>query len=104
MRKSSGLWLLLSILLFSLFWHLGSWGVTESSEARYAEIPREMIETGNWTLPQYLQILHFDKPLMTYWITAIGIKIFGPTPFAIRFFLQIAFLIQIYLVYRISKE
>lgn len=104
MRKSNGLWLLLSILLFSLFWHLGIWGVTESSEARYAEIPREMIETGNWTLPQYLQILHFDKPLMTYWITAIGIKIFGTNAFAIRFFLQIAFLIQIYLVYRICFE
>ncbi len=104
MRKSNGLWLLFSILVFSLFWHLGSWGVTESSEARYAEIPREMIETGNWMLPQYLQILHFDKPLMTYWITAVGIKIFGTTPFAVRFFLQIAFLIQIYLVYKISME
>lgn len=103
-RKSYGLWLLFAVLLFSLFWHLGTWGVTESSEARYAEIPREMIETGNWTLPQYLQILHFDKPLMTYWITAIGIKIFGTNAFAVRFFLQIAFLVQIYLVYRITIE
>lgn len=104
MRRSKSLWLLFSVLLLSLFWHLGIWGVTESSEARYAEIPREMIETGNWTLPQYLQILHFDKPLMTYWITAIGLKIFGVNAFAVRFFLQVAFLIQIYLVYKISFE
>jgi 4-amino-4-deoxy-L-arabinose transferase len=104
MQKFNSLWLLFSVLLFSLFWQLGIWGVTESSEARYAEIPREMIETGNWTLPQYLQILHFDKPLMTYWITAIGIKIAGVNAFAVRFFLQIAFLIQIYLVYKISFE
>jgi 4-amino-4-deoxy-L-arabinose transferase len=104
MQKSNHLWLLFLVLLFSLFWHLGSWGVTESSEARYAEISREMLEAGNWIRPQYLQILHFDKPLMTYWITAIGLKIFGTNAFAVRFFLQVAFLIQLFLVYKITLE
>jgi 4-amino-4-deoxy-L-arabinose transferase len=104
MQKSIVLWALAFILILSLFWHLGSWGVTESSEARYAEISREMLETGNWTLPQYLQVLHFDKPLMTYWITALGLKVFGVNAFAVRFFLQIAFLVQLLLVYKISFE
>ena len=94
--------ILFFVLLFSLFWQLGSWGVTESSEARYAEIAREMLDTKRWLFPQYLQILHFDKPLMTYWITAVGLKIFGTNAFAARFFLQIGYLLQIILVFKIT--
>ena len=104
LRHPAKLGILFSVLLFSLFWQLGSWGVTESSEARYAEIAREMLETDNWLLPQYLQILHFDKPLMTYWLTAAGLKIFGNNAFGVRFFLQIAYLLQILLVFKITRE
>jgi 4-amino-4-deoxy-L-arabinose transferase-like glycosyltransferase len=104
LQHPAKLGILFSVLIFSLFWQLGSWGVTESSEARYAEIAREMLETQNWLLPQYLQILHFDKPLMTYWITAGGLKIFGINAFGVRFFLQIAYLLQIFLVFKITRE
>jgi 4-amino-4-deoxy-L-arabinose transferase-like glycosyltransferase len=104
LQNSTNLRILFALLVFALFWQLGSWGVLESSEARYAEIPREMLETGNWLMPQYLQILHFDKPLMTYWITAAGLKIFGINAFGARFFLEIAFLVQIILVFKITLE
>lgn len=95
--------LLLLIVFFSLIWQLGVWGLTESSEARYAEIPREMMLSGNFLLPKYLGILHFDKPLMTYWITALGYKIWGINAFGARFFLQVAFIVQLILVYRMAK-
>ncbi|MET3114999.1 4-amino-4-deoxy-L-arabinose transferase-like glycosyltransferase [Pedobacter sp. CG_S7] len=100
--NSTKLGILFAVLLCALFWQLGSWGVIESSEARYSEISREMLETGNWLKPQYMQIMHFDKPLMTYWITAIGLKIFGVNAFGARFFLQVAYLLQIFLVYKIT--
>jgi 4-amino-4-deoxy-L-arabinose transferase-like glycosyltransferase len=85
----------IAVLLISFLWQLGLWGVTESSEARYAEISREMLLSGNMLLPQYLGVLHFDKPLMTYWITALGYEIFGFNAFGARFFLQIAFSVQL---------
>jgi 4-amino-4-deoxy-L-arabinose transferase-like glycosyltransferase len=93
----------IAVLLISFLWQLGLWGVTESSEARYAEISREMLLSGNMLLPQYLGVLHFDKPLMTYWITALGYEIFGFNAFGARFFLQIAFSVQLVLVYQIAK-
>lgn len=92
------------ILATALLWQLGNWGVLESSEARYAEIAREMLDTGNWLRPQYLQIQHFDKPLLTYWVTALGLKIFGDNAFGARFFLQMAFLLQVFLVGKIAFE
>ncbi|WP_432712191.1 ArnT family glycosyltransferase [Pedobacter sp.] len=96
--------LFLFVLLFSFLWHLSNWGVMESSEARYAEIAREMLQTGNWLIPQYLEISHFDKPPMTYWITALGLQLFGVNPFGARFFSQIAFIIQIIILYKIVWE
>lgn len=104
MKNSKVLLWLLPLFLFILFWNLGSWGVLETSEARYAEISREMLISGNWLMPKLLGIFHFDKPLITYWITAVGMNIFGINPFGARFFLSIAYLIQIFLVFKITLE
>jgi len=86
-----------------LFFNLNAWSVTESSEARYAEIGKEMLESGDWMHPQLMGIYHYHKPPMTYWITAISYKIFGVSPFAARFFLQVSILLEIILVYLIGK-
>ena len=102
MKGTKVFYLLIPLLLFAMLWQLGSWGVVETSEARYAEISREILTSGNWFMPRLLGIYHFDKPLMTYWITATGMKIFGVNAFGARFFLQLAYLLQIILVYKIA--
>jgi 4-amino-4-deoxy-L-arabinose transferase-like glycosyltransferase len=98
MRVAPLLFLLYSCCLFIF---LNNWGVIETSEARYAEIAREMIATGDWIHPRLLGIQHFHKPPVTYWITVIGYKVFGINPFGARFFLQISLMLQLYCVYRI---
>jgi 4-amino-4-deoxy-L-arabinose transferase-like glycosyltransferase/lipid-A-disaccharide synthase-like uncharacterized protein len=95
--------LLLMMTALVLFFNLNAWSVTESSEARYAEIGKEMLESGDWMHPQLMGIYHYHKPPMTYWITAISYKVFGVSPFAARFFLQISILFEIFLVYQIGK-
>ncbi|PSL03515.1 lipid-A-disaccharide synthase N-terminal domain-containing protein [Cecembia rubra] len=95
-----------ALLVFTamvLFFNLGGWGVTESSEARYAQIPKEMLETGDYLHPQLMGIYHYHKPPVTYWITALSYKLFGISPWSARFFLQLAILLQIWLVFRIWK-
>ncbi|MBB6324981.1 4-amino-4-deoxy-L-arabinose transferase-like glycosyltransferase/lipid-A-disaccharide synthase-like uncharacterized protein [Algoriphagus iocasae] len=86
-----------------LFFNLNAWSVTESSEARYSEIGKEMLESGDWMHPQLMGIYHYHKPPMTYWITAFSYKIFGVSPFSARFFLQLSILLEILLVYFIGK-
>ena len=54
-------------------------------EFRYGEIPAEMIERGDYTTPRLLGGLYFEKPPLGYWITAGAIRVFGRTPFAVRF-------------------
>ncbi len=101
--KDYRLTLLLGFTGLVLFFNLNAWSVTESSEARYAQISKEMLDSGDWIHPQLMGIYHYHKPPMTYWITALSYKIFGATPFAARFFLQLSILLQIYLIFHIGK-
>jgi 4-amino-4-deoxy-L-arabinose transferase len=79
------------------------WGPLETSEARYAEISREMLVSGDWIHPTLLNIYHYHKPPVTYWITAAAYYMLGITPFAFRFFLVVALVIQFFIVVEISK-
>lgn len=94
----------ISITFLILTFGLGSWGVTESSEARYAEISKEMFDSGNYLEPTLLGIYHFHKPPITYYITTLGFKLFGTNEFGARFFLQVALILQILLVYYLGKN
>ena len=53
-------------------------------ETRYAEIPREMVKTGEWVVPRINGIRYFEKPVMGYWLTAASIKAFGENNFSVR--------------------
>ncbi len=99
--KTALVWLLI-VVAFALFFNLGGWGVTETSEARYAEISWEMFQSGDYLHPRLLGIQHFHKPPVVYWITAMAYHLFGPSAFAARFFLQIALLIQLWLIYHLT--
>ncbi|GAA3926218.1 glycosyltransferase family 39 protein [Hymenobacter algoricola] len=93
------LWLFVLVLGGSFFVGLGSWGVLESSEARYAEIGREMLAGADWLHPRLLGIQHFHKPPLTYWLTAAGLMLAGPTAFGVRLLPVLAVLGQVGLVY-----
>jgi len=92
--------LLLIFVVFNI--GLGSYGLAETSEARYAEISREMVTSGDYLHPTLLGIKHYHKPPLTYYITSLGYKIFGINEFGGRFFLGIALILQIFLVYKIA--
>ena len=38
-------------------------------EFRYAEIPREMIDRGDYVTPHLVNMRYFEKPVMGYWMT-----------------------------------
>ncbi|MCD4769956.1 MAG: glycosyltransferase family 39 protein [Bacteroidales bacterium] len=94
--------ILLFISAIALLINAGSYGVVESSDARYAEIAREMYVSGDYLNPDLLDVHHYHKPPFTYQITTLGYKLFGINAFGARFFLQIAVLIQLILVYAIT--
>lgn len=46
-------------------------------EGRYAEIPREMVVSGDWVTPRLDGIKYFEKPVLQYWLTAAAYEAFG---------------------------
>lgn len=71
--------LLFFLLLFALVWfgNLEYRKLVRPDEGRYAEIPREMAVSGDWTTPRLNGIKYFEKPALQYWATAAAYKAFG---------------------------
>lgn len=78
-----GFWLAAVLLLFFCN---GSLLVTDSVESNYALTAKEMVVSGDWLSPQIYGRYWYDKPIMFYWLTALGFKLFGFTEFGARFF------------------
>ena len=52
--------------------------LVKPDEGRYAEIPREMVVSGDWTTPRLNELKYFEKPPLQYWATATGLRrVFG---------------------------
>ena len=82
--------LVMVLATFSILYHLGTAGLFETSEGRYASVARAMLDSGNWLVPIHNGIKHLTKPPVAYWAGATGMKLFGINEFGARFFLAIA--------------
>jgi 4-amino-4-deoxy-L-arabinose transferase-like glycosyltransferase len=71
--------LLALLLVFALAWFgtLEQRRLINPDEGRYAEIPREMVATGDWLTPRLNGIKYFEKPALQYWATATAFTVFG---------------------------
>jgi 4-amino-4-deoxy-L-arabinose transferase-like glycosyltransferase len=77
--------LLLTVLIGAVYLALlGERPLTVPSEARYAEIPREMLASGDWLTPRLNGVKYFEKPPLMYWLVATAEAAFGRTEFAVR--------------------
>ena len=75
---------LLAVLLLRLI-TLSVYPLMDSTEARYAEIAREMVATGNWVTPQLDPGKpYWGKPPLSIWSTALCYKVFGVSEFSAR--------------------
>jgi 4-amino-4-deoxy-L-arabinose transferase-like glycosyltransferase len=59
------------------FVNLGTSSLWDTNEAFYAETPREMIESGNFTDPTFNYLPRLNKPPLSYWIVAGSYRLFG---------------------------
>jgi 4-amino-4-deoxy-L-arabinose transferase-like glycosyltransferase len=79
-RPWRGLWLIFAVL----FVLLGTRGLNEPDEGRYAAVGWEMAAGGSWLVPHLNGYEHLQKPPLIYWCTAVSMKVFGYNEWAAR--------------------
>ncbi|MBK9162105.1 MAG: glycosyltransferase family 39 protein [Nitrosomonadales bacterium] len=68
---------LLAVIAAIWFSNLEYRTLVKPDEGRYAEIPREMVVSGDWTTPRLNELKYFEKPPLQYWATATAYTLFG---------------------------
>src|SRR5262249_4677758 len=76
--------------------------VVETTEARYAEIAREMVATHDFLIPHLDGLPHFDKPPAAYWAMAPGVALLGHNEWGARISVVLAALLTLALTARIA--
>lgn len=71
------IWLLVAALALVWFSNLEVRKLVRPDEGRYAEIPREMVASGDWVTPRLNDLKYFEKPALQYWGTATAYTLFG---------------------------
>ncbi len=69
-------WLLIAVTVI-WFANLEYRKLIKPDEGRYAEIPREMVVSGDWVTPRLNDLKYFEKPPLQYWATATAYEVFG---------------------------
>lgn len=96
-RRTLALFFAAVVLLYMS--SLGTMPLLEPDEARYAEIPREMIASGNYVTPHLNGVVYLEKPPLFYWANALSFLLLGESEFSARFFTAAASAAGILLTY-----
>lgn len=84
-RERRGLWTAIALLVAVRLATLAAYPVMDSTESRYAEIARKMLETGDWLMPQFAYGVPFwGKPPLSTWLSAASMATFGVNEFSAR--------------------
>ena len=97
-----------SLLIFAcavlFFAHLQKGDLSGESEGNYAEIPREMLQTGDWVIPQLNFVPYLEKPPLFYWLTAMTYCVLGLNAFAARFWSALPALLLVLMVFAFVRR
>jgi 4-amino-4-deoxy-L-arabinose transferase-like glycosyltransferase len=77
--RSRSRWIVDVLLVCTLIWFVGLEyrGLAMPDEGRYADIAREMLDSGDWVTPRLNGIKYLEKPPLQYWATAAVFALFG---------------------------
>lgn len=79
--------------------------LNDVSEARYGEIARKMLETGNWVTPLHdYGVPFWAKPPLSTWLSAFSMKLLGINEFAVRLPGLLLSLATLWLIWSLTKK
>ncbi len=95
LKRLSQLIFVIAVLIFASFYAFYRLGVREiesADEGIYGQVSLEIFNGGSLIEPTWYDSIWLEKPPLHLWINQLAIAVFGPVPFAIRFFPALFFL------------
>jgi 4-amino-4-deoxy-L-arabinose transferase-like glycosyltransferase len=98
--------MIMLLLAFTAVWfsNLEYRKLVNPDEGRYAEIPREMVASGDWTTPRLNDIKYFEKPALQYWATAAAYTVFGEHQWTARLWSALTGFLGIFMVFFTARR
>ena len=84
MHSDAARWLPWALLAVGWFATIQVRPMLDPDEGRYAQIPREMLASGDFITPRFNDLKYFEKPPLQYWATAAVYAAFGLTEWSSR--------------------
>lgn len=101
--RLTSVWVLL-LLPAALLYPTLDFHLLEPDEGRYAQIPKEMLEKGQWIVPTLQGEAYLDKPPLMYWLTALSYWLFGVSAASARLVPALAVHLTILSVYFLGRR
>lgn len=83
---------------------LGLHGLWIPDESRYAQASQQMLLSGNWVAPHFMNVRYFEKPAAGYWLIALGQAVFGQNLFGVRVASALTTGLSVLLAYLIARR
>jgi 4-amino-4-deoxy-L-arabinose transferase-like glycosyltransferase len=84
-------WLALGAAALLRLWLAAVVPLMDTTEARYGEMARKMVESGDWLVPLHdYGVPYLAKPPLAFWFSAAGIELFGPGELGPRILILLA--------------
>lgn len=107
-NRSSALQLLLLLLItiaaVVMFYRLGDPALKNWDEAIYAEVAKEILQSGDWLTLHWQHADWFEKPPLTFWIMSGLFRLFGVNEFTARAVSALAGVGVVAVIYVIGKR
>lgn len=103
-KASLARWAILTILGLTVCLAGMDMPLLEPDETRYAQIPREMLASGEMSVPLLDGEPYYDKPPLFYWAVASSYRLFGESIPAARLIPDIAVLVTLLLTYAVGRK
>ncbi|NDK37882.1 glycosyltransferase family 39 protein [Pseudoxanthomonas gei] len=102
--RSGRSWVAVLALVLALGF-LGTRDIWDPDEGRYTNVALNMLDSGDWLDPhRNHEVDHWTKPPLTYWAVASSVAVFGRNPWAARLPAALAYLLTVWLTWRIAQR
>ena len=105
LKREQTLWRILGAILVLRLSGLGVYPLMDTSEARYAEMARKMVELNDWITPMFdYGVPFWGKPPLSFWTQAASMTIFGVNEFAARFPAWLLHLASCFIIIKLGTQ